>query len=297
MGIYVRGADIGTGWLNAFRVLEEGGEAVNLAVDIEDPLMEDLGVRGAIESELATLKRTHPSTHGGVQSMHTVANTIFPISLYRPGSGDASERFIANALRSEGNRGHARQRQWGSYLGRLVAYPARDGASTNQLQIALGRLASPGSAWSDVYEMPIAVPERDDGSMDWDLAATAGIVLQADSRTDARFRGGPCLAHISLTLVRGELSMMALYRRHSYVTRAYGNFLGLARLLAFLARESGHGVGNLLVVTGHGVVDAPNRRSLLAKADAAAGTATPIETTARPLGAMMSDLDLPAAVS
>ena len=55
------------------------------------------------------------------------------------------------------------------------------------------------------------------------------------------------------------MSMLALYRRHSYITHAYGNFLGLARLLYFFAHETGHDVGNLLVVTGHATVDAPGR--------------------------------------
>jgi hypothetical protein len=58
----------------------------------------------------------------------------------------------------------------------------------------------------------------------------------------------------------GVVSMLALYRRHSYVTRAYGNFLGLVPPpLLPGPRERSTTVGNLLVVTGHATVDAPGR--------------------------------------
>ncbi len=299
MGTYVTGTDIGSAWLAAFRALDAGkGSVVNLAVDIAAPMTEDIGVRGAIEDALVGLRDNHRG-FANVQSMHTVANTVFPISLYRPNSEGAASRFIVNALRGEQNRRHATHRQWGTYLGRLVAYPARDGVATNQLAINLDRLSGQGRQWSDLYEIPIASPDGDHDGPDWEdlgpeSSATVGAVLHGDTRLDARRRGGPCLAHISLTLEDGVVSMLALYRRHSYVTRAYGNFLGLSRLLYFLAHESGHDVGNLLVVTGHATVDAPGRSELLDAAEAAAGSSTPIETGARPLGATWSDLDLRA---
>jgi len=272
------------------------GSIVNLAVDITSPTTEDTGVRGAIEHTLAEMRDTRRG-FANVQSMHTVANTVFPISLYRPGTNGAASRFIANALKGEQNRSHATRRQWGTYLGRLVAYPARDGGTTNQLAVNLDRLSGKDREWSDLYEVPITTPDGDHDDPDWeerepDFAATVGAVLHGDTRLDARRRGGPCLAHISLTLEDGVVSMLALYRRHSYITRAYGNFLGLARLLYFLAHESGHDVGNLLVVTGHATVDAPGRGELLVAAEAAAGCPTAIETGARPLGATWSDLDL-----
>jgi hypothetical protein len=298
MATYVQGADIGSAWLAAFEALDTGhGSIVNLAVDITDPLREDLGVRQIIEETLSNLRDTRPDAFGNVQSMHTVANTVFPISLYRSGRDGAAERFMANALRGEQNRAHARRRQWGTYLGRLVAYPARDGQFTNQIGLNLERLRGRDRRWSDLYEMPITAPDGDSGDPDWEIddssdSATGGALLHGDIRVDARRRGGPCLAHISLTLEDDAVSMVALYRRHSYVPRAYGNFLGLARLLSFFAHESGHEVGNLLVVTGHAVVDAPGRAQLLDSARRAAGDSTPIELEARELGVSWADLDL-----
>ena len=141
MATFIRGSNIGEAWLRAFEAIDaDSGSIVNLAVDIADPTMEDVGVRRAIEACLAEDLRLHP--HKNIQSIHTVANTIFPISLYRPSVEGAAERFFANALKAEASRKHASNRRWGSYLGRLVAYPSRDGDSTNQLARILDRLNS-----------------------------------------------------------------------------------------------------------------------------------------------------------
>lgn len=301
MGTYVTGIDIGSAWLAAFRALDaRKGSIVNLVVDIAAPMTEDMGVRGAIEDALVGLRDNHRG-FANVQSMHTVANTVFPISLYRPDTEGAASRFITNALKGEQNRSHAAHRRWGTYLGRLVAYPARDGGTTNQIAINLDRLSGKDRQWSDLYEVPITSPDGDHDDPDWeDLgpppSATVGAVLHGDTRLDPLRRGGPCLAHISLTLEGGVVSMLALYRRHSYVTRAYGNLPAYLASCTSWPHESGHDVGNLLVVTGHATVDAPGRAELLAAAEAAAGSSTPIETGARPLGATWSDLDLCAPV-
>lgn len=301
MGTYVTGTNIGSAWLAAFGALDaHKGSVVNLAVDITAPMTEDLGVRRAIEGALVDLRDTNRD-FAGVQSMHTVANTVFPIALYRPGKAGAADRFVSNVLKGEQNRRHSSHRRWGTYVGRLVAYPSRDGKATNQIAINLERLNGRDRHWSDLYEIPLVSPDGDHEDPDWEqeippTGTTVGAVLHGDTRVDPLRRGGPCLAHISLTLDAGAVSMLALYRRHSYVTRAYGNFLGLSRLLHFFAQESGHEVGNLLVVTGHATADitARVRSKLLAAARAAAGDPSPIETGARPLGMAWDDLDLPS---
>jgi len=61
----------------------------------------------------------------------------------------------------------------------------------------------------------------------------------------------PCLSHISLTLVRGRLNMTAVYRNQAFITRAYGNYLGLSRLLCFLATETATSPGEIEVVATH----------------------------------------------
>lgn len=291
MPVFVQAVDIGSAWLSAYQELEATGDAVNLAVSIAEPLREDLGVRRAIENQLVKERHGRSNLFSRPQSMHTVANTIFPIGLYRPGPQGA-QRFMANVRIGEKQRSSDRNRDWGTYIGRLTAYPAPAGGTTNQLQSILDNL-NRGVEYKDRYEIPVLVPDQDAGAGP-DCATAA--VLHGDTSVD-RFRpvGGPCLAHVSLTSFQRRLSMVALYRSHLYEVRAYGNFLGLARLLAFLARESNRQVGELLVVTGHAWagLGSSARSELIAQARAHAGQVVDIETHARPLGASTRDLDLP----
>lgn len=279
MGTLVEAKDLGSAWLAAYTALEPPGEIVNFTVSIANPSREDLGVRRAVEGRLVH------SGLKGAQSMHTVANTIFPFGLYRAEAENAAARFMANVAQGQAVRRSPKGR-WGTYIGRLVAYPSRDGHPTNQLELALRRLRRTPH-YDDAYQMPVAVPGEEH--------VVTGMQLHGDIRVDSATRGGPCLAHISLTAAHRRLSMVALYRRHAYEARAYGNFLGLARLLAFLARESEHQVGELMVVTGHAVAELPRtqRSELLKEATVSAGEITEIETSARPLGAAYADLRLP----
>ena len=230
MSHFVEEGDIGSAWLRALEVINEsGGSAVNLAVTITNPLCEDLGVRAVIEQALADLRAEGRKEYANTQSMHTVANTIFPISLYRPDVDGAAERFLANAVRSDEARGHlpAAKRQWGTYIGRLVRYPARDGGHTNQLAEMLRTAPRPAPVGRPVRDAARGARRRARGLLGHHVRTT-GALTHGDARLDARIRGGPCLAHLSGTLDNGRLSMVALYRRHSYLARAYGNFLGLA---------------------------------------------------------------------
>lgn len=284
MATFITGQDIGSAWLNVFGALQPTGQISNLIVNIENPLLENPGVRREIEQTLADL-RAGVSRFSRLQSVDTVANTIFPASLYIPGP-DGAERFFDKVLSAERVRTHSRKTRWGTYIGRLVAYPSSDGIATNQLRIMLARLSGTGRRWSDIYEMPIDVLGDD--------ATDVGAVLHRDARMDSLREGGPCLAHISVTRIEDVVSMIAVYRRHHYVERAYGNFLGLARLQAFLAKEAGLQCGDLTVVTGHAIAEAPDRGGLFARATSAQSGAAAIEFVARPLGSPVRDLELPA---
>jgi len=268
--------DIGSGWLAGFSSLQEKPDSA-LTLTIANPLMEDVGVRKEIEQTLVDLHAAGNANFATVQSMDTVASTIFPVDFYQA-VGSAAHFFEQVAL-AEQVRSHSRRKRWGTYVGRLTAYPTPDGPA-NQLGVAIERLTLP-KAWSSVIEIPVDAP------------GDASLALMRDGEHDRLLRSGPCLAHVSVTRTDDKLSMIALYRHQTYYSRAYGNFLGLARLLAFLAYESGLGVGELTIVTGHAEAEGTERQALLDRVRAAAGTVTPVETLARPFGADSSDLELP----
>jgi hypothetical protein len=78
-----------------------------------------------------------------------------------------------------------------------------------------------------------------------------------DPLKDGRMlRGAQCLSFVSFKLhpERG-LTLTALYRNHTYVTRCLGNLIGLGRLQAFVAKEAGVNQGPLTCVSTHAEID------------------------------------------
>lgn len=67
-------------------------------------------------------------------------------------------------------------------------------------------------------------------------------------------RGGPCLVHLSFQLHKGVLHLTALYRNHDYCYTLPGNLLGLANLLACVAKETGTSPGRLVIHSTHAYI-------------------------------------------
>ncbi len=74
--------------------------------------------------------------------------------------------------------------------------------------------------------------------------------IQAPGK-DKNYYFFPCLSHISLTLSGRMINMAAIYRNQTYISRAYGNFLGLSRLAEFLAEQTDGEVGEIQCMSTH----------------------------------------------
>jgi len=250
-------ANISEAWLRTLeRVHAGGGYAVNLMSTVTNPLAEeDRAIRTAIDGLLVEGHRSGTR----VQTVETVAGTIFPGDLYadpgydyRPDLDDpskaaldmaASDLFLAYlemlpvlTTDTANNRG--------TYFGRMVSWPGKTGGGRNQLAdrvTTLRRARDLNHRRRNLDD--IVVGGEGEGLM------SAGVDgLQVYAANDRRSRGFPCLVHIDLTLFDGCLSMAAVYRHQYLITKAYGNLLGLSRLLGFLARQSGYDVGELVVL-------------------------------------------------
>ena len=228
-----------------------------------------------------------------------MANTIFPIGLYRAGRADAF--YEAARLGQSGRDGTITS--WGpksgTYVGRLLRYPTYGRGEFNQLQRIVEYLDD-DRTYRDRYEISLACecPDLDEDNPPLVTSAST-FVPDYDGAT----RGGQCLSHLSLNVTSGRLSMVALYRHQTYVSRAYGNFLGLARLMHFLVRETTKPlvVGELMVVASHAGIESAatsGKSALIAACKEAADTeVAPIEWEARPFGSLWSDLELPRVSS
>jgi hypothetical protein len=295
MSRHVSGSNISQAWVSAFAALAaaDAHEIVNLTVTIDNPGLEVLGVRQDIDRAVAELKAAGRTEFG--KSVHTVANTIFPISLYRAGRPEA----FYDAVRAGQSRRAGSVTSWGpnsgTYIGRLVRYPTYGKGQFNQIRRMLEFLDA-GVIYRDRYEMSLVSEPPDDVPTAPPVPASASTFIPG---YDNATRGGQCLSHISLNVTDGRLSMTALYRHQTFVGRAYGNFLGLARLQQFLVQEATSNLrpGELMIIASHAEIErsaAPLRESLLTSCHARLDDAPmPIEWQARTFGSSWSDLELP----
>jgi hypothetical protein len=269
MAIFVGEKDISTAWLAALdALLIAGGDAVNLTVCISDPTAEDKVVRQVLDRFIVAQRRAKPK----VQLVSTVANTIFPAAWYLPDrlGPDAAEHLyeLERTTRSVSRRRNGR----GTYFERMVAWPGPNGKEFNQLDAAVRRLRSVrdrGHQRGHDYEIGITMPA--------DEIAVPVLVAGRDRSVI----GFPCLSHLSFSLLHGVVHLLAVYRSHDFVSRAYGNYLGLGRVLQFVARESGFRAGELTCVSASATAEnqrgvgfgAARVRALLADCRAAVGVA------------------------
>jgi hypothetical protein len=178
----------------------------------EGPI-EDKNVRAALD---VALKRQ------GEQSISTVANTIFPYSLWRRYGYERQEfysRYINNFLpRAKAIESNKNSR--GLYFERLIAF---DGGpyNGNQLEHIILEYKGRSGVRKSMFQASIFDPRRD--------------------HTRAAQLPFPCLQHVSFVPDTQEatLTLNAFYATQQLFNKAYGNYLGLCKLGIFMAREMG----------------------------------------------------------
>jgi thymidylate synthase len=207
-------------------VATAGNEAFDVIIDVADPTAFD-------ERDVAVVARVDKFLRDYNQyPISTVVNTIFPSSLYRkygyPTFIDEYER-VYEALTQEG---------WGRYFERMIAV-RRDpkGREYRPLTDLIEKLWDQNQARSKfkaVYELSIY-----NSDLDRNL-----------------YRNAPCLSHLSFKRRPDlQLSLTAMYRNHSYITRCLGNLIALGKLQAFVAEQTGLKVGSLTCVSTHAEID------------------------------------------
>lgn len=250
MAYMIQREGLSEAWIAAMEVLVgRDGKGVNLNVAFQADVPDDWPVTACVDGFIEQKDLRH--SDGNLLTVATVANTVFPAALYHPHLGDeAAPRVYENYELSM--RMHRRRKgDKETYFNRLVAYPvgglADEGderlnlnGTWNQLDYYVGRLRRQRETLhlSSSYELGVSHP------IDADLRVQAPF-------KDKRMTSFPCLSHISLTLVDDRVHMNATYRNQTFISRAYGNYVGLAALLRFVAMETGSQPGEVQVVATH----------------------------------------------
>ncbi len=163
-----------------------------------------------------------------------VAYTIFPHNMYK-NRGDANRMF--DRYNRDGgmfDRLQKRKVGWGNYFRRLSRY--EDGGNhVNQLQNIIEAINSRQNTHKAAYTM---------------------LIQYAGSET-IRPLGGPCLNYLAVQLdpTTRSLGLLAIYRNHDFLRKAYGNYWGLSNLTKFLAQECHLAPGPLTCISSHAYVD------------------------------------------
>jgi thymidylate synthase len=214
MTVVVQGANVLEAWQHGSQlILKTPGHIIrNLTTEVENPIFLDA----------TWYRRFDPKAIGAADRMSVVAKVLFPGLVRLQGETrsayyDRSAALLTRALR----QGRLHSSWGGTYFHLLLSLAG----SENQIERAIRVLTN------------------------WQVRSETAIVAHTSSPAvdGLRKRGSPCLQFIEILWSNGgHIDLVAVYRNHDFLNKTLGNFVGLGRLLAFIAAEGGKVPGRLI---------------------------------------------------
>lgn len=209
--VTITDTNISHAWARALLALLAHGahEIVPLmvSVSITDKPIEDPHVRNLADAALQG---------AGKRPIRTVANTLFPRSMWNPSAPPETlyarySAVLPRILHADRANAH------GTYFQRMIAYsPEGTKAEVNQLAHVIATYKA-GNHRRSALQLSIFDPTRD--------------------HTNQRQRGFPCLHQVAFSPIQRGLVVTGLYGTQYIFERGYGNYLGLCELGQFVASE------------------------------------------------------------
>jgi hypothetical protein len=247
--VFVNEPDLSKAWVTVLQhVVDHPGLEISPLIlsvtgfDINGTPAENIGVRQALDTLLLTKGR---------RNVEDVAFTIFPQRLWQIARGNRALLFEYYRMafpRYQAMNPRANRR--GLYFERLIKY-GRGPCDGNQLEWILSQFNGRSSVRRSMFHASVFDPERDH---------VADAQLQF-----------PCLQNVSFAPTKDGLIVNAFYATQQLFVKAYGNYLGIAHLGAFMAHEMGMKLSRVNVVVGVAKLEKicksdPGLTSLLASA-------------------------------
>jgi hypothetical protein len=240
----VSDTDLSCAWAKIFlRILDGRGSEISPLVlsltgfDDHGELSEMEPVRHTLDQVLTQKRRI---------SIEDVAYTIFPERLWQIARRDRTRlfelyrgvypRYVAMNRRANGR---------GLYFERLTMFAGHAPCNGNQLEWILSQYNSRSGIRDSMFQAAIFDPARDH-------IANARV-------------GFPCLQHVSFVPTADGLVVNAFYATQYVFDKAYGNYLGLAQLGAFMAHEMGLRLARLNVTVGVAKIDGISKSDAILK--------------------------------
>lgn len=212
----IQDLNLSESWLKVLEAYDgiPGQELSPLIVTITD-FEENETVRKTLDEDL--LKRNK-------QSIQTVSETIFPLSLQKLFRNDRQEfydEYKANFKRIKklDLRSKKRRNGRGTYFQRLIDYPGTDG-KLNQIENIIQSIQDNKNNRRSRYQATTFNPNTDS--------------------LDGPYLGFPCLQHVTFYVTKENgLILNGFYAMQHIYEKAYGNWLGLINLGKFVSEELG----------------------------------------------------------
>jgi len=172
-----------------------------------------------------------------------VAHTIFPYHFYR--EGISRDELYRRYWRFFDYTRGCEHSGWGTYFERMIRYKGNKGQPFDQLGAIIDNLNNRA---------------RTNGH--------CNVMIIPYSSDQNRTMGQPCLNYVSVQVENNScgrkiINLLAVYRNHDFRERAYGNYLGLLKLLEYIATETGSLKGYLTCVSSHAFLNGNNKSELL----------------------------------
>ncbi len=233
-------------WAQAFLAVMEPGMAELSPLVIS---VTDFTVNGVANENEAVRKRLDQELEkSGDYQCHSVANTIFPESMWNPSSKNNAEELFERYERNWPRIKSYRDNRRGVYFRRLTAFQPKnadgtDGQRVNQIQYILDTFKS-GNHRRSALQASLFDPTRDN--------------------TNSRQQGFPCLQQVGFASVgNGGLCVTGFYPLQYMFTKAYGNYLGLCRLGRFMAAQMGLSLTQMHCMVPNAKLGASNKSELM----------------------------------
>jgi len=210
-------------WLKAAEYIIQNGNGFNLVVEIQNPVtIRDIDLINLNPHEL----------DARLNDVKNVSKTIFPHRLW---TREIDRQLLYTKHRDiylRGKRITSNKSAWGNYFLRFTHFGLNQ---KNQLENIINRLSGNKRKFS---------------------AACIMHTNSVDTDNNTRIIGGPCLQYVQFSVDNtGNLNLTALYRNHDFLNKAFGNYIGLGKLLEFVSHETGRPAGILTCYSTHYYAD------------------------------------------
>lgn len=197
---------------------------VSIAAGPDGNPVEDEDLRNALDACLEEVEQ---------QSIEVVSKTIFPAAIWKRVNGDRQKLYAYYREYLPDYVAMARKKNChGLYFARLIGFGLDPSTGEQEKHLPESRLPAGGN------QLEFIIEACKPGAQSMALQA---VIFDPVRDQVKQRRGFPCLQH--LTFVRdndrGTLSLNAFYALQSFFIKAYGNWLGLSRLGAFVASQTG----------------------------------------------------------